>query len=108
MALFLIDDPLAPWYWGELPKGRRPRKLEHARRARLIREWRNRLVATFIQRLHQQSGFSRQPPSPPHPQRCIQLGALPCPFCEAIREHRRGVLLTLGIDPRIPNRYFWP
>jgi hypothetical protein len=116
MALFLIDDPAAPWYWPPLPQGRRPRQLEHARRARLIREWRNRLVATLIQRLHVVSGFKRHGPPPEHPPRCVRQPLwingkeqpAVCVFCEAIRVHRDGVELLLATDPRVPRRYFYP
>lgn len=107
MPLLLIDDPTAPWYWPPLPAGRRRRREEHARRARAVFLARNLLVCTLVQRIHQLAGFE------PH---AMVLGAIQhprlctpnCEWCAAIERARRAVEFLMGLDPRIPRRFFWP
>lgn len=101
-AIFLIDDPLAPWYWPPLPAGRRPRALEWARRARLVHVARNRLVCTMVRRIHRLTGFDRHPVPPPHPPRCVPGNEC----CNAIGRHRRVIAFICGVDEKIPQRFF--
>lgn len=88
--------PLASRYWPPLPKGRRPRALERARRARVVWAHRKQLRDLMFLRAR---ALAREllaglPPQPPHGLRCT--GFPGCPECRAIMSWRDDLARQLG------------